>query len=140
MSFMLSRTCCCSGAAALIAVPLMMGKDMKAIVVGAGIAGLVAARQLGLAGWDVELVEKSSGPRPDGYMMDFFGPGLEAAERIGLYHRLAAVAYQVEAVDYMDGKGRRTCSLDYNQFARLAGGRIMSLLRRWVVRAARDSK
>ena len=114
----------------------MKGKDMKAIVVGAGIAGLVAARQLGLAGWDVELVEKSSGPRPDGYMMDFFGPGLEAAERIGLYHRLAAVAYQVEAVDYVDGKGRRTCSLDYNQFARLAGGKILSLLRPDMERAA----
>jgi 2-polyprenyl-6-methoxyphenol hydroxylase-like FAD-dependent oxidoreductase len=114
----------------------MKGKDMKAIVVGAGIAGLVAARQLGLAGWDVELVEKSSGPRPDGYMMDFFGPGLEAAERIGLYHRLAAVAYQVEAVDYLDGKGRRTCSLDYNQFARLAGGKILSLLRPDMERAA----
>ncbi|MFN3925655.1 MAG: FAD-dependent oxidoreductase, partial [Pseudarthrobacter sp.] len=49
----------------------MKGRDMKAIVLGAGIAGLVAARQLGLAGWDVELVEKSPGPRPDGYMMDF---------------------------------------------------------------------
>ncbi|MCE3292665.1 MAG: monooxygenase, FAD-binding protein, partial [Arthrobacter sp.] len=58
---------------------------MKAIVVGAGIAGLVAARQLGLAGWDVEVLEKSSAPRPDGYMMDFFGPGIEASERIGLY-------------------------------------------------------
>ena len=29
-------------------------QGMKAVVVGAGIAGLVAARQLGLAGWDVE--------------------------------------------------------------------------------------
>lgn len=36
---------------------------MKAVVVGAGIAGLVAARQLGLAGWDVELLEKSAAPR-----------------------------------------------------------------------------
>jgi 2-polyprenyl-6-methoxyphenol hydroxylase-like FAD-dependent oxidoreductase len=102
---------------------------MKAVVVGAGIAGLVAARQLGLAGWDVELLEKSAAPRPDGYMMDFFGPGVEAAERIGLYPRLAAVAYHVEAAEYVDAEGRPTCSLDYDQFARLAGGKVLSLLR-----------
>jgi len=62
---------------------------MKAVVVGAGIAGLVAARQLGLAGWDVEVLEKSAAPRPDGYMMDFFGPGVEAADRIG--HAVLAI-------------------------------------------------
>lgn len=109
---------------------------MKAVVVGAGLAGLVAARQLGLAGWDVELLEKSAAPRPDGYMMDFFGPGVEAAERIGLYPRLAAVAYDVEAVEYVDATGRPASSLDYDQFARLAGGKVLSLLRPDMERAA----
>ena len=102
---------------------------MKAIVIGAGIAGLIAARQLGLAGWDVELLEKSAARRPDGYMMDFFGPGVEAAERIGLYPGLAAVAYHVEAAEYVDVAGRTTSSLDYDQFARLAGGKVLTLLR-----------
>jgi 2-polyprenyl-6-methoxyphenol hydroxylase-like FAD-dependent oxidoreductase len=110
--------------------------SVKAIVVGAGIAGLVAARQLGLAGWDVEVLEKSSAPRPDGYMMDFFGPGIDSSERIGLYPRLAAVAYRVEAADYVDAAGRRTSSLDYGQLARLAGGRVLSLLRPDLERAA----
>ena len=109
---------------------------MKAVVVGAGIAGLVAARQLGLAGWDVELLEKSAAPRPDGYMMDFFGPGVEAAERIGLYPRLAAVAYHVEAAEYVDATGRPTSSINYDQFARLAGGKVLSLLRPDMERAA----
>ena len=109
---------------------------MKAVVVGAGIAGLVAARQLGLAGWDVELLEKSASPRPDGYMMDFFGPGVEAAERIGLYPRLAAVAYHVEAAEYVDPAGRPTSSIDYDLFARLAGGKVLSLLRPDMERAA----
>ncbi|WP_407709988.1 FAD-dependent oxidoreductase [Arthrobacter nitrophenolicus] len=109
---------------------------MKAIVVGAGIAGLVTARQLGLAGWDVALLEKSDGPRPDGYMMDFFGPGVDAAERIGLYPRLAAAAYRPDAVEYVDTRGRRTCSLDYGQFSRLAGGNVLSLLRPDMERAA----
>jgi 2-polyprenyl-6-methoxyphenol hydroxylase-like FAD-dependent oxidoreductase len=102
---------------------------VKAVVVGAGIAGLVAARQLGLAGWDVEVLEKFAGPRPDGYLMDFFGPGVEASERIGLYPRLAAVAYRVQAAVYVDARGRATSSLDYNRLARLAGGKVLTLLR-----------
>ena len=109
---------------------------MRALVVGAGIAGLVTARQLGLAGWDVEVLEKSPAPRPDGYMMDFFGPGVAAAERIGLYPRLAAAAYRVEAAEYVDGAGRVTCRLDYDRFARLAGGNALSLLRPDMERAA----
>lgn len=109
---------------------------MKAIVVGAGIAGLVTARQLGLTGWRVELLEKSAGPRPDGYMMDFFGPGVEASERIGLYPRLAAAAYRPDAVEYVDARGHRTCSLDYRQFSRLTGGEVLSVLRPDMERAA----
>ncbi len=109
---------------------------MKAVIIGAGIAGLVTARQLGLAGWQVELLEKSPGPRPDGYMMDFFGPGVEAAERIGLYPRLAAVAYRVDAAEYVNTAGRATSSLDYGRFSRLAGGKVLSLLRPDMERAA----
>ena len=109
---------------------------MKAVVVGAGIAGLVTGRQLGLAGWDVEILEKSAAPRPDGYMMDFFGPGVDASERIGLYPRLAAAAYHIQAADYVDERGRRTCSLDYDQFAKFAGAKVLSLLRPDMERAA----
>ncbi|WP_350002301.1 FAD-dependent monooxygenase [Pseudarthrobacter sp. WHRI 8279] len=109
---------------------------MRAVVVGAGIAGLVAARQLGLAGWEVDLCEQSPAPRPDGYMMDFFGPGVGAAERIGLYSRLAAVAYHVEAIEYIDVAGRLRSSLAYHTFARVAGGKVLSLPRPDMERAA----
>ena len=61
---------------------------------------------------------------------------MEAAERIGLYPRLAAVAYHVEAAEYVDATGRPTSSLDYGQFARLAGGKVLSLLRPDMERAA----
>jgi 2-polyprenyl-6-methoxyphenol hydroxylase-like FAD-dependent oxidoreductase len=61
---------------------------------------------------------------------------VEAAERIGLYPRLAAVAYHVQAAEYVDVAGRPTASLDFDQFARLAGGKVLSLLRPEMVRAA----
>jgi 2-polyprenyl-6-methoxyphenol hydroxylase-like FAD-dependent oxidoreductase len=102
---------------------------LRAVVVGAGIAGLVVARQLGLAGWSVDVVERSAGPRADGYMMDFFGPGVAAAERIGLLPRLMAVSYRVDAAEYVDAAGRGTSRLDYARFSRLAGGRLLNLMR-----------
>ncbi len=105
------------------------GWNVRAVVVGAGIAGLVAARQLGLAGWCVEVLERAPAPRPEGYMMDFFGPGVEAAQRIGFYPRLAAVAYHLEAVEYIDARLRPTARIDYDQFTRLAGEKVLSLLR-----------
>jgi 2-polyprenyl-6-methoxyphenol hydroxylase-like FAD-dependent oxidoreductase len=109
---------------------------MRATVVGAGMAGLVTARQLALAGWKVDVLEKSPGPRRDGYMMDFFGPGVEAAERIGLLPRLSEVAYPVTAVEYVDSSGRVTARIDYDRFSRFAGGRVLSLLRPDMERAA----
>ena len=43
---------------------------MRAMVCGAGIAGLTTAGLLARSGWDVDLVEHAAGPR-GGYMMDF---------------------------------------------------------------------
>lgn len=110
---------------------------MKAIIIGAGIAGLVAAWQLGLAGWNVLVLERSAAPRPDGYMMDFFGPGIEASERIGLLPYLAEAAYRVQAAQYVDPRGKPTASLDYSKFSDLAGGRVLTLLRPDMEAAAR---
>jgi 2-polyprenyl-6-methoxyphenol hydroxylase-like FAD-dependent oxidoreductase len=108
---------------------------VRAAIVGAGVAGLVAARQLGLAGWRVDVYERSPGPNPSGYMMDFFGPGFDAAERIGVLSRLKEVSYRVDSVEYVDSvehvdsAWRTTARLDYGQFYRVLGGRLLSLLR-----------
>ncbi|MFY9917276.1 MAG: NAD(P)-binding protein [Mycobacterium sp.] len=49
---------------------------MKIVTCGAGIAGLALANRLSELGGDVVLLERSPGPRSQGYMIDFFGPGL----------------------------------------------------------------
>ncbi|MGR2751391.1 FAD-dependent monooxygenase [Agromyces arachidis] len=102
---------------------------MRATVVGAGMAGLVVARQLALAGWQVDVLEQAPGPREDGYMMDFFGHGFDAAERIGVLPRLREAAYRIGEVEYVDDRGRRRASLDYDRFASALGGRLISLMR-----------
>ncbi|GAA2027520.1 FAD-dependent monooxygenase [Agromyces tropicus] len=103
---------------------------MRAAVIGAGMAGLASARQLALAGWEVDVLERADGPRADGYMMDFFGLGFDAAERMGLLPRLRDAAYRIGAVEYVDAKrGKRTASIDYDQFASALDGRLLSLMR-----------
>ncbi|XVQ82063.1 FAD-dependent oxidoreductase [Microbispora siamensis] len=84
---------------------------MRAIVCGAGIAGTALAWHLERAGWDVRLVERAPAFRTGGYMIDFYGPGLEAAGRMGLRPRLEEVRHPVHEIGYVDGSGRQTSRL-----------------------------
>src|ERR1051326_6299178 len=62
-------------------------------------------------------------------MLDFFGPGYDAANAMGALPRLKQVAYPVEQVAYVDRNGRRRARLDYALFARIVHGRLLSILR-----------
>ena len=112
---------------------------MKAVICGAGIAGWAAANRLTAIGWEVLLVERAPGPREQGYMIDFFGPGHEAAELMGLLPRLQELGHQVEHFGYHDDTGRPRGGLSYRQFARAADGRIVSIMRPDIERALRES-
>lgn len=102
---------------------------MRAIICGAGIAGLSLAQRLATQDWDVVVIEKSPRPRGQGYMMDFFGLGYDAAEAMGLLPRLIELSYQVREVTYLDESGRRRAGIDYDRFARLVDGRLLSIMR-----------
>ncbi|PRX49462.1 2-polyprenyl-6-methoxyphenol hydroxylase-like FAD-dependent oxidoreductase [Prauserella shujinwangii] len=102
---------------------------MRALICGAGIAGLALARTLGESGWDVVVVERSPEPRGGGYLIDFFGPGFDVAEATGLLPRLRELANPIQGVEYVDAYGRTTATLDYARFADAVGGRLLSLMR-----------
>lgn len=102
---------------------------MKAIISGAGIAGLTTALALDRAGWQVEVLEKAPHLRAGGYMLDFFGPGFEAAEDLGLIDALRAHARGVGKVDFVDGRGRIGSRMDYRQIGEATGGRLFPILR-----------
>lgn len=102
---------------------------MRAVIYGAGIAGLALAQRLTTLGWDVVVAERSPGPRGQGYMIDFFGPGYDAAEVMGILPRLRELARRVDGVSYVDGSGRRRAGLSYKHVARMANGRLLSILR-----------
>src|SRR5688500_4590916 len=102
---------------------------MRALICGAGIAGLTLAGLLDRMGWDVQLVEKASSLRREGYMIDFFGPGFDAAETMGLLPRLREFAYNVTELNYVDRSGRPRAALDYELMVNSLDGRLISLLR-----------
>ncbi|QBI55173.1 FAD-dependent monooxygenase [Streptomonospora litoralis] len=102
---------------------------MRIAVCGAGIAGLALAQRLDALGFEVVVLEKAPGPRPQGYMMDFFGAGYEAAEAMGVLPRLRELSHRVGGVRYVDAEGRTRGVLDYDRFARAVGGRLLSIMR-----------
>lgn len=102
---------------------------MRAIVSGAGIAGLSAALALSQRGWEVLVIERARGLRARGYMIDFFGPGYDAAQRLGILPSLKARAHEVEDVQLLDGAGGFAAAIDYGLARKAAGGKLLALLR-----------
>jgi 2-polyprenyl-6-methoxyphenol hydroxylase-like FAD-dependent oxidoreductase len=102
---------------------------MKTVICGAGIGGLALAQRLSSVGWDVVALEKAPGPRTQGYMIDFFGPGYDAADAMGVLPRLRELGYRIQEASYVDETGRRRAGLDYTRFAKTARGRLLSIVR-----------
>jgi 2-polyprenyl-6-methoxyphenol hydroxylase-like FAD-dependent oxidoreductase len=112
---------------------------MKVLICGAGIAGLAMAGSLDRAGTEVVTLEQAPGPRTQGYMIDFFGPGYDAAEALGVLPRIRAVGYDVREASYRDREGRRRAGLPFDRFARVMDGRLVSIMRPDLERALRES-
>lgn len=102
---------------------------MRAIICGAGIAGLSLAWWLDRDGWDVLLIERTPGLRDEGYMIDFLSSGYDVAELMGIIPRLKEIHYPIPEVVYVDHNGRRVAGLDYKLFYRLQKGRVFNFMR-----------
>jgi 2-polyprenyl-6-methoxyphenol hydroxylase-like FAD-dependent oxidoreductase len=112
---------------------------VKAVICGGGIAGLALAHALSARDWEIVVVERAPGPRTQGYMIDFFGLGYDAAEALGVLPRLRELGYDVEAAVFVDAKGRPKGEINYEDFVRGAGGRLLSILRPDLELALRES-
>ena len=91
---------------------------MRAVVVGAGIAGLSLVLRLHRAGWDSIVLERAPRLRGEGYMLDFWGLGFDASERMGLLPLLEAIHHPISALVFVDGRGRRRLAVRYETLHR----------------------
>jgi 2-polyprenyl-6-methoxyphenol hydroxylase-like FAD-dependent oxidoreductase len=90
----------------------MRGTGIRVLVVGAGIAGLAAARTL--RGWNatVEVVERVAGPEGEGAGIFLPGNAMRALHQLGLGRRVAERAVRIERQRFADHRGRRLVDVD----------------------------
>jgi 2-polyprenyl-6-methoxyphenol hydroxylase-like FAD-dependent oxidoreductase len=96
---------------------------------GAGIAGPTLAYWLCESGHEVLLVEQAPQLPRGGYVIDFWGPGYDVAEKMGLIPRIREVGYQVEEVRFVDRRGWKNGGFSADVFERMTAGRFTSLRR-----------
>jgi 2-polyprenyl-6-methoxyphenol hydroxylase-like FAD-dependent oxidoreductase len=101
----------------------------RAVIVGAGIAGLAAALRLERAGWDALVVERTPSRRPGGYAVTFAGLGYDAAERMGVLPELVERHITPDRMDYVRPDGRTRFSVPGPTVRALMGKRSLSILR-----------
>ncbi|MFW6598724.1 FAD-dependent monooxygenase [Propionibacteriaceae bacterium Y2011] len=102
----------------------------RALIAGAGISGLTVAHGLARHGWDVQLFEAAPTPRGGGYMIDFFGPGYDTAERMGaVLPEMRAHGKEFRELRYVDEQTRITARADVDAIVAGVGGRYFSILR-----------
>ncbi|WP_433425591.1 FAD-dependent monooxygenase [Microtetraspora malaysiensis] len=102
---------------------------MRAIIIGAGIAGLATALRLHQIGWDSLIVERAPQRRGGGYAVTFGGIGYDAAERLGIVDDLRAKAFDTTELVYHKSDGSRRFALDRATIAATTGPRSITILR-----------
>jgi 2-polyprenyl-6-methoxyphenol hydroxylase-like FAD-dependent oxidoreductase len=86
----------------------MKPQRSRALIVGAGIAGMATAIRLRQIGWDPVIVERSPERRTGGYFIGLYPEGREAAQRLGVYDDLHTRTPQRMRTWEIDSEGNRS--------------------------------
>jgi len=82
-----------------------MASDAEVLIVGAGIAGLSAARALSVAGRSVEVIERESEWSIEGSGLGLYPNAMRALHALGLAEEACASGHEVRVARYFDRRG-----------------------------------
>ncbi len=102
---------------------------MRILISGAGIAGLTLGYWLERFGLEPIIVEESPSLRNKGYMMDFFGPGMDVVDAMGLMDVLEAKAHRFDELIATDKKGKKLGGFSFDALRSIMAGRYLSVMR-----------
>ena len=102
---------------------------MKVAINGAGIAGTALAYWLSKLGHEVLLVERAPELRTGGFVLNLWGIGYDALERMGLLPRLLEQQHHSDELRMVDQSGRTRGGYPSSVLLKLAKGRMATLAR-----------
>ena len=102
---------------------------MKVAINGAGIAGTALAYWLSNMGHEVLLVEQAPALRSGGYILNLWGVGYDAVEKMGLLPALLELKYETDELRMVDSDGRTRGGYPSRVLQNLANERIATLAR-----------
>lgn len=100
---------------------MVQTKKQRALISGAGIAGLTAAYWLVQIGWDVVVLEKASALREGEFAIDFAGTGWDVAIAMGLDNELKKRQLELNTLAFKTNKGVERSRIMMNDFIKLMG-------------------
>lgn len=103
--------------------------DRTVLISGIGIAGPTLAHWLLRYGYRPTLVDIAPALRTSGYMIDFWGLGYDVAERMDLIPALRRIAYDINEVRLVDGRGDRIAGINVSSIRAVTRNRFFSILR-----------
>jgi 2-polyprenyl-6-methoxyphenol hydroxylase-like FAD-dependent oxidoreductase len=102
---------------------------VRILIAGGGIAGLTLAFWLERYGHTPIVMERSSRLRNQGYMLDFFGPGYDIAERMEILAEFASIHVDLPRMVFADKRGRPKLSVPTSNLRRLLDDRAFKFVR-----------
>ncbi len=111
---------------------------MRILIVGAGIAGLAAARALEIKGYRPEIVERSTSLSIAGQSIFLLGNAMRALGNLGLGNEVASFAYPISAQTIMSARGKVLHHVATDSVWKDCGP-CVALLRRSLANAMRSS-